>query len=268
MDKDKSAFESWYSFVILVILIIVLWGLFWYFLHDEPERGTWGDMFGGANALFSGLAFAGVIYAIFLQRRELVLQREELIATRQELEGQKIQLQNQNETMRKQNFENTLFSLIRFHNDIVNQMALLNAPARGRISFRFLHEKLYINYKRAVELASEGDEELDNIRLMYDYVFEDFGPEIGYYFRNLYNIIKFVDDSDIPNKEIYTNLVRAQLSSFELITLFYNCLSRYGSDKFKALVEKFALLEDMPFDLLFRKSHESLYHPNAYGRRT
>ena len=47
--------------------------------------GTYGDMFGAINALFSGLAFAGVIVAIFLQRKELELQREELTATREEL---------------------------------------------------------------------------------------------------------------------------------------------------------------------------------------
>jgi len=42
-------------------------------------------MFGIVNALFSGLALAGVAYAILLQRRELSLQREELSMTREEL---------------------------------------------------------------------------------------------------------------------------------------------------------------------------------------
>lgn len=42
-------------------------------------------MFGAVNALFSGLAFAGIIYTIFLQKEELALQREELKANRDEL---------------------------------------------------------------------------------------------------------------------------------------------------------------------------------------
>jgi hypothetical protein len=42
-------------------------------------------MFGVVNSLFSGLALAGVVYAILLQRRELALQREELSMTREEL---------------------------------------------------------------------------------------------------------------------------------------------------------------------------------------
>src|SRR5687767_14281913 len=48
-------------------------------------RGQHGDMFGGLNALFSGLAFAGLIYTVLLQREELSLQRRELELTRQEL---------------------------------------------------------------------------------------------------------------------------------------------------------------------------------------
>ena len=55
-------------------------------LPDWPTRGQFGDVFGAANALFSGLAFAGLIYAILLQREDLALQRTELELTRQELQ--------------------------------------------------------------------------------------------------------------------------------------------------------------------------------------
>jgi hypothetical protein len=48
------------------------------------EAGTLGDLFGSINALFSGLAFAGVIVAILLQKEELRFQREELKLTRAE----------------------------------------------------------------------------------------------------------------------------------------------------------------------------------------
>ena len=56
-----------------------------YFIPDWPTRAQFGDSFGAVNALFSGLAFAGLIYTIFLQRKELQLQREELQLTRSEL---------------------------------------------------------------------------------------------------------------------------------------------------------------------------------------
>jgi hypothetical protein len=54
-------------------------------LDSWDNRGTFGDSFGAINSLFSGLAFAGVIFTILLQRRELSLQREELNLTRKEL---------------------------------------------------------------------------------------------------------------------------------------------------------------------------------------
>lgn len=52
------------------------------------DRGLFGDMFGAINSLFSGLAFVGIIYTIFLQQKELELQRKELKLTREELKRQ------------------------------------------------------------------------------------------------------------------------------------------------------------------------------------
>ena len=77
------------------------------FIKDSTWRGTFGDQFGAVNALFSGLAFTGLIYTIILQRRDLELQRndlklqrEELILTRQEMEEQTAEFEKQNETLR------------------------------------------------------------------------------------------------------------------------------------------------------------------------
>ena len=55
------------------------------FVDDPNKRGTFGDQFGAVNALFSGLAFAGLIYTIILQRRDLELQRNDLKLQREEL---------------------------------------------------------------------------------------------------------------------------------------------------------------------------------------
>jgi uncharacterized membrane protein len=56
-----------------------------FFYSELTKRGSFGDSFGVINSLFSGLAFAGIIYTILLQRKELKLQREELELTRKEL---------------------------------------------------------------------------------------------------------------------------------------------------------------------------------------
>ncbi len=72
-------------FIIICIVIILIWFVnMWWLMHSgltSDERGTFGDMFGAINSLFSGIAMAGVIIAIIMQRQELELQREELMRT-------------------------------------------------------------------------------------------------------------------------------------------------------------------------------------------
>jgi hypothetical protein len=82
----KSLIKKEYFCVIVVgCIILILWLLNLFWLINKPEKGSFGDMFGAVNALFSGFAFAGVIYAIILQKKELSLQRKELELTRNEL---------------------------------------------------------------------------------------------------------------------------------------------------------------------------------------
>lgn len=72
-----------------LVVVLALWSVTPFIVgtlySSLAERGQFGDLYGSINALFSGLAFAGVIIAILLQRQELQLQREELAATRIEL---------------------------------------------------------------------------------------------------------------------------------------------------------------------------------------
>lgn len=65
-------------------------------------RGQFGDLFGAATSLFSGLAFAGLFWALRLQgdqlemqRTELSLQREELKLQRGEMAASRQELANQ-----------------------------------------------------------------------------------------------------------------------------------------------------------------------------
>lgn len=75
--------SKWFP-ALVFLFVIVLWGGSGYWLHDFKERGTFGDMFGAINALFSGLAFGGVVYAILLQRKDLELQKNEIDSRKKE----------------------------------------------------------------------------------------------------------------------------------------------------------------------------------------
>lgn len=52
--------------------------------YSINSAGAFGDSFGVLTSLFSGLAFAGVIITILLQKEELKLQRDEITKSREE----------------------------------------------------------------------------------------------------------------------------------------------------------------------------------------
>lgn len=87
------------NIIFITIILIVLMTFNYIMLNiyfDSWElRGQVGDSFGAISALFGGLAFAGLIYTIYLQRNELQLQREELKLQREEMAKSREQLSKQ-----------------------------------------------------------------------------------------------------------------------------------------------------------------------------
>lgn len=88
MDDDDNYNVYWLA----VFGVGFLWALsfvvacgYWT-IGNISEAGTFGDSFGAINALFSGLAFAGVVIALVIQTKELQLARLE---RREALESQK-----------------------------------------------------------------------------------------------------------------------------------------------------------------------------------
>lgn len=76
----------------VVVLWALSWGLIWWQPSSLIEPGPFGDMFGSVNALFSGLAFSGIILALILQRRDLEMQREVLKLQMEEIRLQREEL--------------------------------------------------------------------------------------------------------------------------------------------------------------------------------
>lgn len=80
------------GFLLLCAAVGALWAVCTFVVYvslpDWSTRGTFGDSFGAVNALFSGLAFAGVIHALNLQREELRAQRTESLESRKLSEAQ------------------------------------------------------------------------------------------------------------------------------------------------------------------------------------
>ena len=111
----------------VAVFVILAWiGAGWVLPLLASNRGSWGDGFGGVNALFSGLALAALGITLVFQWQELQLQRKELSSTREELAGQRAALELQNDLIGQQAFEATFFRLLEVH---VTERARFTAEA-------------------------------------------------------------------------------------------------------------------------------------------
>ena len=246
----------------VVILFLLNMSLIW--VVDNPDwRGTFGDQFGAVNALFSGLAFAGLIYAIILQRRDLQLQREDIALTRKEMADQTAEFEKQNETLRIQRFENTFFNMLSQFQEVVNNLSV-TAKVKGEIVdldgreiFQTLFERavVYIpNPQRKGEFVGiRGMKAVLDRHGLDGYLNSEDPTLFDHYFRLLYRILKFVKTSPLittfEDEYEYTSILRATLSRYELVWLYYNGLT-YGKNKLKPLIERYAMLKNLRKDLL------------------
>ena len=292
-NNNDNKSRLWIWIVLAIIGVIAAWGLSWWLINRNidcaTERGTFGDMFGADKALFSGWAFAGLIVTLLYQKEELKLQREELKETRNELTAQKLELQEQNKTMKRQRFENTFFNMLSLQQEIVANLSFEyyaspnirphNIPEE--IFYRGVPKGLFHGrevfegiYKHAV-IEYNGIRYLDGIYKLLSnsgyaiYSNISITTRFDHYFRHLYRIVKYVDSSDLISDDEryeYACIARSQLSDYELVMLFYNCLTANGRAKFKPLIEKYSIFNNLREELLAKREHKKEYSEKAYER--
>lgn len=253
--------------------------------EGDSNKALFGDSFGAVNALISAFAFAGMLVAFFLQRYELRLQRKELQLTRDEMNEQTAQFKKQNDTLQKERFESTFFHMLELQQQIVNELSTNQTeeirrdfwdgyisfskdfPVDQNISGRNLFFHSFCNIIH--EIPTGDSNEVRKVRGLKE-VLEKYGffyykemstpTYFDHYFRHLYTILKFINKYDVPEEEKrimtdedlygYAKILRATLSRYELVWLFYNGLSLYGNRKLKPLIEKYCMLKNLREDLL------------------
>ena len=257
MGEEKKG-NTIITVVALILLLVTIgaWGYWWYYIHNISsdcwaQRGQFGDSFGVITSLFAGLAFWGVILTLMLQKRELDL-------TKQELKGTK-------EVLTKQNFENTFFQLLSLQNEIVKTLSykLNERTIEGRACFHHYYENIKQKYSGKTNLLFDE---------FFDEIWNSFSSEninnIDHYFRNLHKLLDIIDKSNNIVKTTYTEIIRAQLSGYELIMIFYYGIRPLGGRGFKKLLEKYIIFEDMNFDLIIHNVHFTLYSYDAFGEQS
>lgn len=258
--------RTWFFIIATIVLVFIGYAYYPFLLllkeipNSSLEKfGVFGDSFGVLTSLFSALTILGLIYTINLQREDLKISRKELELTREELKGQKEEMKLQNETLSTQQFENTLFNMISLFSKYKNEVnvEITNNTLRGEnaierickhyLNFRYLENNLLTGYINNIDINST-----------YKSIYTSYGTTLEPYFRILYNIISFIDEAKIKNKEIYSDLVRGMLSRNEVYLLFYNCLSDYGKNKMKPLVIKYNLIKYIDTESIYDKHSDLL----------
>lgn len=110
-----------------------------------------GDSFGLVNALFSALAFGGVVIAILLQRKDLSIQQEELELTRGVLEKQATSQNHSMEALERQ-------AVLMHRTALLSSLTLLVQSIDQELANLSTYDKQY------ARLRKEREEALSKVR--------------------------------------------------------------------------------------------------------
>ncbi|WP_162147969.1 putative phage abortive infection protein [Oleidesulfovibrio alaskensis] len=116
-------------------------------------------------------------------------------------------------------------------------------------------------------------------KLTTEEVFSDyFQCRTTYYYRHLYHTLKYICTAryGLIDKNKYFGILRAQLSTFEMLLLYYHALAsddvKEGCDKnipkFQCYIEESALLHCLETSYLFGEGKAGEYDPKAFGEES
>ncbi len=223
-DRKKNIILS----SILILFIVSSWIIYWVVILQNPnlkswsERGTFGDMFGALNTLFSGLAFGGLIYAIFLQSRELGLQRLELSQTKEELAGQR-------EQFMRQNFLTDYYNIINFITSHSNSVKLREKTAQGILQEDGLNTfdiLLTIYIENYYNLYNDIVNENMRTKKAFNEFFQTYNTYLSPLIVALARLVELINRYNSEDKEYYLLLIDSMFSmSQKKIFKFYSIAS-------------------------------------------
>lgn len=275
IGKKKEIFKVWpYLLVIFLPVIVVSIIYFWHFggtnLAEDVFSPNGDSLIFDARAIFGqfGDYFGGVLNPILTAINVFLLiyfHKEILLTT------------TKNFSLSED--KDQIFKLIENHHYILR--SLMAKDDEGEIHrgidtfwlFRGMLEKGYKIQSRNTEEKKEnvkGAEEkkngkdINSLKKSYNFIYKEQQQRqyLGHYFRNLFHIFKFIDESQFNEKEKseYAEIVRAQLSYLELHFLFLNCLIEEGED-FRQYVTKFELLKELEYFEFNPKSKKDNINP-------
>jgi uncharacterized membrane protein len=251
ITKDQvTIYVSIFRIVVLLTLLFLSIDLGGHY-YDLP-LGTYGDFFGGVvNPFLTCASLIALAMTILMQGLQLKDAKAE--SNRNAL------------ALRKQAFESSFFNMLDLHNKIVPDLKFDIKRLAETWNFKHGYQNFANNIIGKREPV-EGRHVFDEILYFLDQVTDPRNGSVeayellqkrhndvlGHYFRNLYQILKFIDKTakdlnDDFEPEFYSSILRAQLSANELRVLLYNCSGEIvDSGRFRQLITDYRILEHLP----------------------
>jgi hypothetical protein len=214
-----------------------------------------GDYLGGTVASLWSLSGLFFIYVAFLgQQKQMLLQNLELQYSRLELKETRAEFREQTFTNKLQRFENTFFSMINAFKDDVKNISVSDiqhhyrdktALSKRGIKYGFIKEKnityqevvitekgkscfelfYYDLQKHLLNSNLETKTRKEVIAIAYPLLLKEHNTILEQYNKSFIHISEFIHHAKIEDKQFYFDYLRAQLSTYEMLYIYYACIS-------------------------------------------
>jgi Putative phage abortive infection protein len=136
---------------------------------------------------------------------------------------------------------------------------------------QFNEQSFYVKVKIISEFHKEKIS--NHLHAIWVIVYQNNEYQLDSLFRTIYKIIYWIDS--LPEnkltkeqKWLYISILRSQLSWIEIVFIYYNGLTGIG-EKFKTLIEKYALFDNLTFDSdIGLKVMHTYFDRNGYYKPT
>ncbi len=270
MANYSSPNRPWHLIVAAVLSVLVIVGFYIAgALHFRlNEWASFGDFVAGAaGVILTSMSFLALLYTIHIQSTELSLSRQELALTREEMSLNREEVAKSAEALSEQvravalqNFERTLFESLGFLSAMVEQFEykspIEDKPRHVIQSFFSMYHGLG---HHNINLGGMGEEDGDELEMhppLNDFL-DQLRLMLAPYFRTLFNIYRFLSESNYVNIEYYNRIIRSQIPDHALAILFYNSLTP-GGRKFQRYIIHFNIMDNMPSNLLINPNHKNI----------
>ncbi|MEL4482504.1 putative phage abortive infection protein [Shewanella algae] len=244
-DNTTKNLYKIFRFALIASLVVFLANILLrvgFLPSSDWKLGEFGDFFGGIlNPILTFLMFIGLIITIIVQKTELALARDEFSRTANSLHEQSL-------SSKKQVFETTFFNLLKIHADTLESLKFNDKVLCCALNIHAEDSVGRAVFSSILSWMNADEEDMKKSRENYMSFQDTENHVVGHYFRGLYQILKFIDYSDISKeeKENYSRILRAQLSTDELALLYFNCLcASVDSGQFRNLLIEFKMLEHL-----------------------